>query len=389
MAQVPPKPPYDEFSVDESQQQNRGTVEGRIMPNGTFGPGEKEKEQEVFNAYFKGYILPRWSVVKTVTSLPNFRVELRRHFQRCSMSGRPKEIHDYLGDMVLTWMDGYARSYAKTPGDKNFHPAVRVNAMLMIGELNQEEKGSQSDPLPDALPVMLAALNEPEYIDAVRVAAMIGIARHAEAGIADQAVRTQVGSVMLALLKSPCPAGRTADGHAWLRAQAAEVLGQSGMASGAVATEMAKIVADSQVPFSARCVVAKAMGNKLNLAGMDAQQLATALGQMAVEACRREGPQDQTQRPEDYPVSRRRLMARLDAVTIALKAVAGAATDASQKDFVADVKSITESLVAILDDTTVNDLDLLNLVLESETELRRLLGQDTAPPVVGPSITGL
>jgi len=378
MAQVAPQPPYDELPVDSTQQQKRGTVESRIMPNGSFGAGE----QETFDAYFKRYILPRWSVVKTVTSLPEFRAELHRHFQRCNMPGRPKEIHEYLGDTVLTWMDGYARSR-----NRNFHPAVRVNAMLMIGELNAEEKGSQSDPLPKALPVMLASLSESDYIDAVKVAAMIGIARHAEADIADPAVRTQVGSTMLALLKSPCPASRTAEGHAWLRAQAADVLGQLGTVSGA-ATEMARIVADSQVSFSMRCVVAKAMG-KLNLAGMDAQPLATALGKMAVEACRREGPQDPTQRVEDHPVSRRRLMARLHAVTIGLEAVAGAATDPAEKDLVTGLKDVTESLMAVLADTVVADRDVLNFVAESETELRRLMGQDTSPPILGPAITGL
>jgi len=380
MAQTVPKPPYDELPVDPNQQQNRGTVEGRIMPRGTFAAGEKE----VFDAYFKRYILPRWSVVKTVTSLPHFRAELRRHFQRCSMSGRPKEIHDYLGDMVLTWMDGFARSR-----NRNFHPAVRVNAMLMIGELNAEEKGSRSEPLPKALPVMLAALNEADYIDGVKVAAMIGIARHAEAGIADPAMQKQVGSVMFALLKSLSAAGRSPEGHAWMRAQAADVLANLGSAAGseAVVTEMSKMVADSQLPFATRCAVAKSMG-KLNLAGMDALPLATALGQMAVEACRQERPQDETANPEGHVVSRRRLMARLHAAVTALEAVAGAATDA-EKDFVADLKTITEDLMAILDDTTINDLALLNLVWESEDELKTLLGQDTEPADLSASITGL
>ena len=57
-----------------------------------------------------------------------------------------------------------------------YHPAVQVNAMLMIGELNSVEQ--PPTPLPEALDAMIAAVQDTKLSDAVRVAALVGIERH-------------------------------------------------------------------------------------------------------------------------------------------------------------------------------------------------------------------
>ena len=78
----------------------------------------------------------RWQ--KDVTNLPKERKDFRNNHLR-NRSGTAPDVHDHLNELVLDFMKKLVA------GD--FHPAVRVNAMLMIGELNRvEPSGSDERP---------------------------------------------------------------------------------------------------------------------------------------------------------------------------------------------------------------------------------------------------
>ena len=80
----------------------------------------------------------------------------------------------------------------------NYHPAVRVNAMLMIGDLNRVEQ--PPTPLPEALTVMIAAVQSDQLSDAVRATAMVGIKRHVAAGISEEDARKTLTAAMLKIV---------------------------------------------------------------------------------------------------------------------------------------------------------------------------------------------
>jgi len=245
----------------------------KILRAPDFGPGE----QEVFDTYYRDYALARWSEEENAASVGAFRRELRSDFENAK-SGR---VHDHLNSVVLDYM--------KIRATGHYHPATRFNAMLMIGDLNSVE-GKAPVPLPAALPVLLSAVEEPQQLDAVKVAALVGVLRHLQLdAVKSPDDRKTVGDAALALAGSQRPPGRTADGHAWMRKLAAEILGELRAAgdNGAVATTLAGMAAEATTPFYARCSAAEALG-KLDYqgaAGLDASKLAASLGRLALDAC--------------------------------------------------------------------------------------------------------
>ena len=65
--------------------------------------------------------------------------------------------------------------------DEAYHPAVRCNAMLAIGSLNEQEAEvghSHAVPLSASLPILLNAVKNADDSDAVRVVALVGLVRH-------------------------------------------------------------------------------------------------------------------------------------------------------------------------------------------------------------------
>ena len=176
---------------------------------GKFAPGQ----QQSFDDYYQKYSLARWTEVKNITNLPAWRKTLRNsHLGKRSAA---PEVHDHLNALVLDFMSKLAAG--------PYHPAVQVNAMLMIGELNSVEQ--PPTPLPEALDVMIAAVQDTKLSDAVRVAAMVGIQRHVAAGIADAEVRRTLTAALLKLAAADLPAGADRAGREWIRCQSIETLG--------------------------------------------------------------------------------------------------------------------------------------------------------------------
>jgi hypothetical protein len=171
-------------------------------------------------------------------------------------------------------------------------PVVRVNAMLMIGDLNEKEfdyTGKQPPvPLPAAIPVMLKAITDPQVQEAVRGTAFVGLLRHAELGVADkQVVEKQLIPALLAVAqaKQP-PANASADAHVWMRRRAVEAIAALKLpgkpAEDPVKTLQA-IAADKTEPLPLRCEAARALGQfAYSAPGPDAATI-KSLGKLVVE----------------------------------------------------------------------------------------------------------
>ena len=160
----------------------------------------------------------------------------------------------------------------------NFHPAARMNAMLIIGDLNRKEAvqavpPQPPEPLVEAVPVMIDELADPKQIDAVKVAAMVGLLRHVQADVRqrgpqggaqqpqriDDATRNRINQVTLDILnlKDP-PPGRTPEGHAWMQRRAIDILAVMGTISSDVnaAQTIEAMISNPDAPVSLRCTAA-------------------------------------------------------------------------------------------------------------------------------------
>lgn len=189
----------------------------------------------------------------------------------------------------------------------NFHPVARYNAMLWLGELNTSDPVMFGDPRPavpmiEMLRFMLDELNNPQQIDVVRVAALVGVRRHvrldrhlpaANRRLVGNAAQAMIVNAMLGLVeaKEP-PEERSVEAHAWMQRRAIEILGMLGTPGDGnrVVTALEQTAADDSLPTAVRCSAADALGQLIYPANVqiNAAEIAKRLGSIAVLACREE-----------------------------------------------------------------------------------------------------
>ncbi|MEZ6069808.1 MAG: hypothetical protein R3C10_05905 [Pirellulales bacterium] len=166
---------------------------------------------------------------------------------------------------ILEWMPQMASgSYAEFD---DVAPHGRVMAMMVVAQINETD--SPVKPSPDAVPVLLEAIDGKQYdFDGVRAAALYGIVRHAEAGIDDaQAAKVFEKLAALATQTDP-PPGRDDRIHSVLRARAVDGLAAMGVTEKVPsATDLAKalsttLAAESSRGIALRCAAAAAIGQQ-------------------------------------------------------------------------------------------------------------------------------
>jgi hypothetical protein len=275
---------YKSLPVNDSLKRSSSKID-EILKARAFNQNVDE-----FDKYYNEYALPRWTVQKEIVKAPaardipalaKYRRELRSQFYKA----KGGDVYDHLNKLVLDFM-------SRVAADDLFHPAARVNALLTIGDLYRAEPSSGSIPpvpLPEALPVLLATVENAQMSDGLRAAAMIGVVRHAELGVQDPTNRSLLIAAMLRLAAADLPAGPAGPGRAWILGQAVKTLGLLGElgADNAVFKALLKIVADGKLPLSVRAVAADALG-RLGCAGatgLGAADAAAAVGQFVLDAC--------------------------------------------------------------------------------------------------------
>lgn len=348
---------YAEMPVSEDLKKSTGTI-NEILSKGRFGDSA---ERDLFDDYFQKYFLARWSRIKGPKGdITNFPKE-RRDFHNCLVRqrGGVTEVHDHLNELALDFMK-------KLVVGKDYHPAVRVNAMLMIGELNRVEQtgGQDAVPLPEAFTILLKAADGASFPTGIRAAAMIGILRHAKAGIQDEDIRRSLGATMVKLVTADRPTGAAAPGHAWLVAQCAETLGVLGSMgeNNAVFPALIKTVADNKLPFFARSAATVSIGRLSYSANaqINLVEAAVILGEYASDICEDEL---RLAKSASASVSRRRALQRLDAVRSALDGVDGGtgkgivplAREPGQQAFLVALQKLIKDACELLDNKSEDD----------------------------------
>lgn len=250
------KPP-DEQTLRRDQQRLRLTPAlADVFQKGTFADAQQRQALTQFvDLYFQRMRLTE--NVGTLTRIRNYEIlkELRSIAQ-----ARSPEAHEAMVQMILQrcrqWID-----------DGSLPMALRYNAVLLLGDLNRTEPPptglGKAEPLPDALPLLLAIYRDASRPDALRVGALVGIARHAEEGIAERQRADEVRTLMLATLQDKTgPADRSPEAHEYLRRRAIDVLGalrQPGTV-GEVPAALVGVLDDAQEPLRTRLAAARALG---------------------------------------------------------------------------------------------------------------------------------
>ena len=298
---------YTILKVDTSLKRSASEV-SRALRKGFAGG-----DDALFDKVCDNYVLPMWTQPKNRHQLPKLRQKFKGQLQNAKDAATRKHFNDHLLDKLPKMASG------------NYHPAFRYNCMLLLGELDLSppiRSGITTiyTPLPAALPLLLEALADGKQIDAVKIAAIVGIARHSHS-LRDNNARRRVSDAMLALAttqKAPAPKTSSA-GQAWMRVMAINVLGNLKSAGplNATAKALLKIIDDAKTSFRVRCAAARAIGKLAisNPAGLDPGVMVRQLGRLAMAACETELKQCAE---KDRVISPRTLMSQLLAVRMGL-----------------------------------------------------------------------
>jgi len=295
---------------------------------------------------------------------PNLH-KLRRTLQSARKMSRGA-AHARLNELLLAEFQAIAQ-------DPEYSPAARVNAMLVIGELNERDValGGMDSPIPlaAAVPVMLAAVKVPDDAtgadDAVALAAITGLKRHVESAgkIANADQSRQLLDLLSKLASSDeKPTSRSADVHAYFRARAAELLGAMGAVGvpprGTQAFDALRaMIAEPKLDLSARCAAAEALG-QLDLKaaqGIEVTAVADDVNKLLVDVLKAE-------------MSRRELKSLMLGVRTALlgpenksaDAKLGLLSIAEQKEALAGLNERVTKVLELIDDKKTDDNELFD-----------------------------
>ena len=144
----------------------------------------------------------------------------------------------------------------------DFHPAVKLNAMLVLGDLNdkQPRKGrpETAEPRLNTQMDLIAYLESPEILsDTLLVGALTGMQRHAHESL-DSEQKKRIAKVVLKLVNPQMVSGRNPAAGLWIRRQAIDILGQLALPK----TEkfLLKVIEDKNEPVPLRIAAVEAVG---------------------------------------------------------------------------------------------------------------------------------
>ncbi len=296
---------YKTIAVDKSLKTPAKDIL-RKLRKGFEGAGDQQK----FDKACDSYILATWTQPENGHQLATLRGQFRSKLQSCKNSPNTRR---HFNDHLLAKLQEMAAD--------NYHPAVRYNCMMLLGELEEKPSmgvGNTATPLPAALPVLLKAASDEKQIDAVKLAALLGVARHA--GVLRGAdSRRDVGTAMSTLAATKRSPGTSSAGQSWMRCIAIDTLGilTSAGAQGATAKTLLEIVDDDENPFRVRVAAARAVGNLAYgpVAALNPDAMVRQLGRLAMSACKTEIEECQE---KGRTISPRTLKSRLIAARIGL-----------------------------------------------------------------------
>jgi len=236
-----------------------------------FNSGGKAAIDRYFGDYFF-----RQMTQYTPTHLVHLSKYRENLFKRFLRPAPVKEAQEHLTNLALKTSRSIARG--------NYHPAVRYNATLILGMLDQRYSvgGAQPVVLPAATNDLLELLEQDKFNDvkvhpSVKVGALEGLERHARFGLDAQYAERVTKAALAVLAQEPSTKEVDADVNHWIKCKAARVLARQFKEgpSKEVHAALTKLIANSEMGLDDRCCIAGLLDMMTYKAGADTDAAAT------------------------------------------------------------------------------------------------------------------
>lgn len=374
---------YQSDEVDRSLR-TRGQIIKRYVKSPTGDPADAEQ----FKNFFEKYYFPAMSQASPdgLEMLGRLRTDLFKNYIYASKDSTQK----FLSDTAFQWARAKAIS-------GRYHPAVRYNALLILGRIDNEYVGPGAEtptPKPEANDILyrigetvLRSDNRDRYPQYLLIGALEGMERHAR--YLDKLPNKQKSQTVNLLGKTLMsgPAGDyEPEIRDWVFTQAAQGLANTGTVGqrSAYLRAITKRIADEEVDLDTRITLAsllKEMQPKSGDAGADAA--VNAIKELAFDVAKREneiakkfdqlslrggGRNDiSTERSDistrvtidedrQYALNRSTFLDPLKKLDFALDAAEVLASD-TQKDEISKIKQAYSDATSQLADSEVTDLN--------------------------------
>lgn len=249
-----------------------------------------EQGRQLIRKFFRDAYLKSWTKRSNWQHAGANRQEFLRLYYGSLNSQR--DARQMLNEIMLEYMQEYIKPA--------YHPVLRYNAALLIGDLRSQEMDSINQtpevPFPDSLAVLLSMIEDEKQSDAVKVAAWVGLLEQSELygvnlGSIPADAKTKILTLVINTLKQKDVAeGHSEDAHVWIRKRAidiASVIGNAGR-DGSLAAALDTIILDTDLPIDMRCYAIAAKGNlafdQATASNMDVVRQSTDIGKIALEA---------------------------------------------------------------------------------------------------------
>ena len=266
-----------------------GLNETFIIAEGT--PGENTiTNQQLLSGWYQKY---HFALMTQADNMGDIDLRRLEFIKELTTFCTDNDIHSYVVDQIVF-------PQMKLFLQENFHPAVKYNAMLIIGQLNSQvvvtnEGRSVPAPLPAALTLMVDAIKAGTETDAILLASWIGVLRHVRLDRINQQIATNdivaiAGEAMKLLNQATPPANRSAGGQVWLQRRAIDVLAMIGQDDQKILPKILSIMQDEKIAMSLRLTAARALKyfNYSPSTQVPVESTSNALGALIVRICRNE-----------------------------------------------------------------------------------------------------
>lgn len=261
--------------VNEAQAKVLGGQVATILRNAA---GPDAAAIKLLDDYFKGSYYPLMTSIDA-EALGELAVKREKLFQLYINPVKSQGARDHLYTITLQAMG----AIAKGP----YHPAVRYNAALILGQLDSQP-GVKA--LPAGTEALLTLLENEQFNKvavptAVKVAAIVSLQRHVRLGV-EPPVAERISKAALAVAnREELPEDASAKAYGWVRRQAAKVLAmqfEKGLTPPAYET-FVRLVADEKMDLDDRCAIAGLLKPEMfsGAQGLDAEAMTQALGGLA------------------------------------------------------------------------------------------------------------
>jgi hypothetical protein len=239
--------------------------------------------QKAIDDFFLGYFFPKMTSLdaEQLGTLAESRKQL---FMRYINGAKSQAARDQVIALTLKAVNAISA--------QQYHPAVRYNATLILGQLDQTPAvgGAKPKPLPAATAALLERLEATDIQGVVvpslvKMAALVGLERHTRMDVDPQFAERITTAALAVANRTEAPEDISKDVNNWMRTQAARVL--ANQSATGVSVQVHKVLADlignRDLSLDDRCKVAKMLRASMynGVQGVNADEMATAIGNLA------------------------------------------------------------------------------------------------------------